>query len=400
MNRFKRIFVIVIDSLGVGEMPDSHLYGDQGTNTLQHLSFSKPDFSIPTLAKLGIGNITKVNNTPVNPLPLASYGKMKEISVGKDTLTGHWEIMGLEVKQSFPTFTNQGFPSALIEKLEVETGHKFIGNYAASGTEIIKTLGEEHLKTKALILYTSADSVLQIAAHEEIIPLQELYRVCEVARKITLENPEWMVGRIIARPFIGQDSSTFKRTANRHDYAVKPFDKTVLDHLKNHNFDVIAIGKINDIFDGEGITKAIKTKNNHQGMEETIAIAETHDFHGLCFVNLVDFDALYGHRRDAIGYATCLEEFDQQLGILIRFINEDDLLIICADHGNDPLHTGTDHTREYVLLLAYSLNLKAQNLGIRETFSDIGATILDNFNLSPMKNGTSFLKKITKGEIK
>lgn len=400
MKKFKRMFVIVTDSLGVGEMPDSHLYGDQHANTLKHLSYSKKDFSVPTLAKMGIGNITDVNNTPVNPSPLASYGKMKEISVGKDTLTGHWEIMGLEVKQSFPAFTDTGFPDALIEKLESETGHQFIGNYAASGTEIIKVLGEEHLKTKALILYTSADSVLQIAANEEIIPLQELYRVCEIARKITLENPEWMVGRIIARPFIGHDNASFKRTANRHDYAVKPFAKTTLDHLKENHFDVIAIGKINDIFDGEGITKVIKIKSNFQGMEETINIADTLAFHGLCFVNLVDFDALYGHRRDAIGYANCLEEFDQQLSTLINFIDEDDLLIICADHGNDPLHTGTDHTREYVLLLAYSLNLKGQNLGIRETFSDIGATILDNFALPPMKNGKSFLKNIIEGESK
>jgi phosphopentomutase len=376
------------------------LYGDQHANTLKHLSYSKKDFSVPTLAKMGIGNITDVNNTPVNPSPLASYGKMKEISVGKDTLTGHWEIMGLEVKQSFPAFTDTGFPDALIEKLESETGHQFIGNYAASGTEIIKVLGEEHLKTKALIIYTSADSVLQIAANEEIIPLQELYRVCEIARKITLENPEWMVGRIIARPFIGHDNASFKRTANRHDYAVKPFAKTTLDHLKENHFDVIAIGKINDIFDGEGITKVIKIKSNFQGMEETINIADTLAFHGLCFVNLVDFDALYGHRRDAIGYANCLEEFDQQLSTLINFIDEDDLLIICADHGNDPLHTGTDHTREYVLLLAYSLNLKGQNLGIRETFSDIGATILDNFALPPMKNGKSFLRNILKGESK
>ncbi len=400
MKQFKRIFVIVTDSLGVGEMPDSHLYGDQNTNTLKHLSYSKPNFSIPTLAKLGIGNITDVNGAPITSSPLASFGKMKEISVGKDTLTGHWEIMGLEVKQSFPAFTDSGFPPSLIEKLEIETGHKFIGNYAASGTEIIKVLGEEHLLTKALIIYTSADSVLQIAANEEIIPLQELYRVCEIARKITLENPEWMVGRIIARPFIGSSSDTFKRTANRHDYAVKPFDKTVLNHLKDNQLDVIAIGKINDIFDGEGITKSIKIKSNYQGMEETITIADTNEFHGLCFVNLVDFDALYGHRRDAVGYATCLEEFDQQLSTLIHFITNEDLLIICADHGNDPLHVGTDHTREYVLLLAYSPELEGQNLGIRETFSDIGATILDNFNLPPMKNGTSFLKNIIKGEIK
>ncbi|HKM30400.1 MAG TPA: phosphopentomutase [Bacilli bacterium] len=400
MKKFKRIFVIVADSLGVGEMPDSHLYNDQGANTLKHLSHSKKDFSIPTLAKLGIGNITDINNTPPNKSPLASYGKMKELSVGKDTLTGHWEMMGLEVKQSFPAFTDNGFPQELIKKLELETGHKFIGNYAASGTEIIKVLGEEHVKTKALIIYTSADSVLQIAANEDIVPLQELYRVCAIARKITLENPEWMVGRIIARPFIGSNNETFKRTANRHDYAVKPLAQTALDYLKENNHDVIAIGKINDIFDGEGITASTKIKSNYHGMEETIKIAEKIDFNGLCFVNLVDFDALYGHRRDAIGYANCLEEFDSQLKLLLNYIKDDDLLIVCADHGNDPTHFGTDHTREYVLLLAYSPSLKGQNLGVRNTFSDVGATILDNFALKPMENGKSFLKDLIKGEKK
>lgn len=400
MKKFKRIFVIVTDSLGVGEMPDSHLYNDKGANTLKHLSYSKKDFSIPTLAKLGIGNITDVNNTPPNKSPLASYGKMKELSVGKDTLTGHWEMMGLEVKQSFPAFTDNGFPQELIEKLELETGHKFIGNYAASGTEIIKILGEEHVKTKALIIYTSADSVLQIAANEDVIPLQELYRVCAIARKITLENPEWMVGRIIARPFIGSNSESFKRTTNRHDYAVKPLGKTALDYLKENNHDVIAIGKINDIFDGEGITASTKIKSNFHGMEETIKIAKEIDFNGLCFVNLVDFDALYGHRRDAIGYANCLEEFDSQLKILLSNIKDDDLLIVCADHGNDPIHSGTDHTREYVLLLAYSPSLNGHSLGIRDTFSDVGATILDNFSLKTMKNGRSFLKDLIKGEKK
>lgn len=381
-------------------MPDSHLYNDKGANTLKHLSYSKKDFSIPTLAKLGIGNITDVNNTPPNKSPLASYGKMKELSVGKDTLTGHWEMMGLEVKQSFPAFTDNGFPQELIEKLELETGHKFIGNYAASGTEIIKILGEEHVKTKALIIYTSADSVLQIAANEDVIPLQELYRVCAIARKITLENPEWMVGRIIARPFIGSNSESFKRTTNRHDYAVKPLGKTALDYLKENNHDVIAIGKINDIFDGEGITASTKIKSNFHGMEETIKIAKEIDFNGLCFVNLVDFDALYGHRRDAIGYANCLEEFDSQLKILLSNIKDDDLLIVCADHGNDPIHSGTDHTREYVLLLAYSPSLNGHSLGIRDTFSDVGATILDNFSLKTMKNGRSFLKDLIKGEKK
>ncbi|MDD3171823.1 MAG: phosphopentomutase [Bacilli bacterium] len=398
MENFKRIFVIVTDSLGVGEMADSPLYGDQGANTLKHLSYSKMDFSIPTLWKMGIGNITDVNNTPKNKEAIASYGKMREVSRGKDTLTGHWEIMGLKVEKTFPSFTENGFPQELISLLEKETGHKFIGNYATSGTEILKVLGEEHLATKSLIIYTSADSVLQIAANEEIIPLKELYRVCEIARKITLENPKWMVGRIIARPFIGKDKNTFKRTPNRHDYAVKPFAKTALNFLKETKHDVIAIGKINDIFDGEGITEVIKIKSNHQGMEETINIADTRDFHGLCFVNLVDFDALYGHRRDAIGYANCLEEFDTQLKVLLNFINDDDLLIVCADHGNDPIHSGTDHTREHVLLLAYSPLFKGQDLGIRETFADVGATILDNFNLKLMPLGKSFIKNIIKGE--
>ena len=336
---YKRVFVIVTDSLGVGECSDSHLYGDKGVNTFKHLSYSKKDFSIPVLEKLGVGLITDINNCKKVENPLASYGKCHELSVGKDTLTGHFEIMGLHVTKSFPSFTDNGFPDELIKELESKTGHKFIGNCAASGTEIIKDLGERHLKTKEIIIYTSADSVLQLAANEEVIPLDELYRVCEIARKITLENPEWMVGRIIARPFVGTNKDNFKRTSNRHDYAVKPFGKTVLDCLKEANYDVISIGKIRDIFDGEGITESNKIKSNFDGMEKTIEIAKNRDFIGLCFVNLVDFDALYGHRRDPIGYANCVEEFDRQLGELLQFLKEDDLLIICADHGNDPTHT-------------------------------------------------------------
>jgi phosphopentomutase len=301
--------------------------------------------------------------------------------------------MGLNVIKSFPSFTEHGCPKELIEKLEKETNHKFIGNIAASGTEIIKDLGEEHLKTKALIIYTSADSVLQIAANEEIIPLEELYRVCSIARRITLENPEWMVGRIIARPFIGQTKDTFTRTTNRHDYAVKPFGRTVLNELKDEKYDVIAIGKIKDIYDGEGITEAIKIKSNHHGMEETINVAKR-DFNGLCFVNLVDFDALYGHRRDAIGYAKSVEEFDRDLDHLLEYLTPQDLLIICADHGNDPTHTGTDHTREHTPLLVYNNSLDGMNLGIRKTFADIGATISDNFKVKAPKVGKSFLKEI------
>lgn len=388
--KFKRIFVIVADSLGVGDAKDAHKYGDEGANTLKHLSYSKKDFSIPTLQKMGIGNITDVNNTPKNENPIASYGRMQEISAGKDTLTGHWEIMGLEVLTPFPSFTDTGFPQELIKKLEEGTGRKVIGNISASGTEIIKDLGEEHMKTGAMIVYTSADSVLQIAAHEEIIPIPELYKICEYARKITLENKDWMVGRIIARPFIGKDKDSFVRTSNRHDYAVKPFGETTLVKLKKNGYDVIAVGKINDIYDGEGVTEAYKTKSNDHGMDITIEMAKK-DFTGLCFVNLVDFDALYGHRRDPVGYANCVEAFDRRLSELLPILKDDDLLIIVADHGNDPVHFGTDHTRENVPLLVYNKNLKAVNLGLRETYADIAATIAENFEVEKPEIGKSFL---------
>ncbi|MGD9604558.1 MAG: phosphopentomutase [Bacilli bacterium] len=393
MVKFKRIFLIIIDSVGAGAQEDAAKYHDLYTNTLKHLSYAKEDFYIPTLQKMGLGNITDINNTPPINNPLASYGKMREISVGKDTLTGHWELMGLHVTKSFPSFTDHGFPKELIDELEKQTNHHFIGNIAASGTEIIKDLGEEHLKTGSLIIYTSADSVLQIAASEDKVPLKELYRVCEIARKITLENPLWMVGRIIARPFVGSNPSNFTRTPNRHDYAVKPFENTVLTGLKQTNLDVIAIGKINDIFDGEGITKTTKIKSNAHGMDETIQTAKQ-AFNGLCFVNLVDFDALYGHRRDAYGYAKSIEEFDAYLSKLIPLIEKNDLLIISADHGNDPTHTGTDHTREFVPLIVYNPTLKGKNLGIRQTFADVGATIADNFLITKPNIGKSFLNEL------
>lgn len=391
--KYKRIFLIVADSLGVGALEDAAKYGDEGSNTLKHLSYAKPTFSIPTLAKLGIGNLTDVNNTPKVEEPLALFGKMKEVSVGKDTLTGHWEIMGLNVRTPFPSFQDNGFPAELIEKLESETGHKFIGNYAASGTEIIKELGEEHINTKAIIIYTSADSVLQLAANEAVIPLEELYKVCEIARRITLENPKWQVGRIIARPFVGTNKDNFTRTANRHDYSVKPFEKTALDYLSEAGYDVISVGKIYDIFDGQGIAESHKTKSNQHGMDITIELTDK-DFTGLCFVNLVDFDALYGHRRNAIGYAEAVEEFDRNLEKMLPKLNDDDLLIICADHGNDPTHTGTDHTREYTPLLVYNNKLKGRDLGVRETFADIAATICDNFNVKSPTLGSSFLKSL------
>lgn len=393
--KFKRVFVIVADSLGVGALEDAYKYNDEGANTLKHLSYAKSDFHIPVLESLGIGFITDINNTRPVENPLASYGKMRELSVGKDTLTGHFEIMGLKVDTPFPVFTETGFPKELVDLLEKETGHKFIGNIAASGTEIIKELGEEHIKTKALILYTSSDSVLQIAANESVIPLEELYRVCEIARKITLEHPQWMVGRIIARPFIGTNPENFTRTANRHDYAIKPFGKTTLDFLKEAGYDVIAIGKIRDIFDGEGITESIKTKSNLDGMMQTIEVAKR-NFTGLCFVNLVDFDAVYGHRRNALGYAQSVEEFDKTLETLLPLIKEEDLLIICADHGNDPLHHGTDHTREYVPLLVYNKNLPSVNLGIRETFADVGYTICDIFGTKKPSIGSNLLDDILK----
>lgn len=393
MKQFKRIFVIVADSLGVGYDEVAHKYNDEGANTFKHLSYSKANFSIPNLEKMGIGNIVELNNVKKTNSPLASFGKMREKSIGKDTLTGHWELMGLELNVSFPSFTEHGFPKELIDKLEQESGYKVIGNVSASGTEILKDLGEEHMRTKAIIVYTSADSVLQIAAHEEIIPIQELYRICEIARKITLDNPKWMVGRIIARPFLGKDKDSFVRTTNRHDYAVKPFSKTVLSSLKENHFDVISVGKISDIFNGEGITASNKIKSNHDGMMKTLEIAKS-NFHGLCFVNLVDFDALYGHRRNALGYAEAVEEFDQDLLPLINELDEDDLLIICADHGNDPTHKGTDHTREFVPLLAYHKNNLGNNLGIRTSFADIGATIADNFKIELPYIGTSFLKEV------
>ena len=393
-NKFKRVFVIVMDSLGVGAGDDAYKYNDEGTNTLKHLSYAKKDFSIPTLQKLGLGNITDVNNTEFNENHLASYGVMKELSVGKDTLTGHWEMMGLKVDTAFPAFTETGFPQELIDELKKQTGHDFIGNIAASGTEILKDLGEEHIKTKKLIIYTSADSVLQIACNEDVFPIEEQYRVCEIARKVTLSKKEWMVGRIIARPFIGDNKDNFTRTAKRHDYAVNPSGKTVLESLKENDYSVIAVGKINDIFNGVGVTETIKTKSNEHGMDETIKLLEK-DFTGLCFVNLVDFDAVYGHRRDALGYAECVERFDKKINLFLEGLNEDDLVILSADHGNDPIHSGTDHTRENVPLIVYSKKVNNPvDLGIRESFSDIGCTIADNFNVEKPLIGKSFLDQL------
>lgn len=386
MERFKRIFVIVMDSLGVGEMEDSAEFGDVGVNTLGHISQAVEQFYIPNLQKTGMANITHLKQVKPVEKTLGYYGKIREKSKGKDTMTGHWEMMGLEVTKPFKTFTETGFPPELIAELERRTGHKVIGNKSASGTEILDELAEEEIASGHMIVYTSADSVLQICGNEETFGLDELYRCCEIAREITMKD-EWRVGRVIARPYVGKKKGEFKRTSNRHDYALKPFGRTALNALKDAGLDVISVGKIKDIFDGEGITEAYKSKSSVHGMEQTLELAQK-DFHGLCFVNLVDFDALWGHRRNPAGYAAEIERFDVNLGKLLPLMNPDDLLIITADHGNDPTYTGTDHTREKVPFLAYSPSMSGSGeLPETDTFAVIGATAADNFAV-PMPEGT------------
>jgi phosphopentomutase len=390
-KRFERIFLIVMDSVGIGEAPDAKEFGDEGANTLGSIAEAFNGLHVPELEKLGLGKIAPLKGVKNVPTPLASYGIMQEASLGKDTMTGHWEIMGLYIDTPFRVFPD-GFPAELLDELEARTGRKIIGNKPASGTEILVELGEEHVKTGALIVYTSADSVLQIAAHEKVVPLKELYQICEIARELTLDE-KYMVGRIIARPFVGEVGH-FKRTPNRHDYALKPFDRTVMNELKDAGFDVIAIGKINDIYDGEGVTQSLRTVSNMDGMDKLLETFEM-EFTGLSFVNLVDFDALFGHRRDPIGYGKALEEFDVRLEEVLAKMKEDDLLIITADHGNDPVHPGTDHTREYVPLLVYAKGMKTgHELPVRETFADIGATIAENFTVTMPKFGTSFLESV------
>ncbi len=392
MNKYKRIFVIVMDSLAIGQAKDAHLYGDEGSDTFGNIA-KNYDLKIPNLQKLGISNLHPLKGVQKVGNPLGYYSVLHESSVGKDTLTGHWELMGLQVDTPFVVFTDTGFPKDLMDELCKKTGHGYLGNYSASGTEIIKELGQEHIETGKMIVYTSADSVLQIAAHEKNFGLDELYRCCEIAREITMK-PEWRVGRIIARPFIGETAETFKRTANRHDYAISPYEETVLDFLKQAGYDVISVGKINDIFSGCGITEALKSKSNAEGMEVTIAQTEK-DFTGVCFTNLVDFDALWGHRRNVEGYGKEIEIFDKYLGDLIKKVNDDDLIILTADHGNDPTWTGTDHTREAVPMLAYSKSFtKSGRLEDGKTFANVGATIAENFNIKSTGNGESFLDKL------
>ncbi|MED3961919.1 phosphopentomutase [Niallia taxi] len=388
---FKRVFLIVMDSVGIGEAPDAEKFGDLGAHTLGHIAEKMNGLHMPNMGKLGLSNIEAIKGIDKADKPLAHYTKMQEASNGKDTMTGHWEIMGLRIDTPFRVFP-EGFPDELLQELETKTGRKIIGNKPASGTEILDELGEEHMKSGDLIVYTSADSVLQIAAHEEVVPLKELYEICELARELTLDE-KYMVGRIIARPFLGEPGN-FKRTANRHDYALKPFDRTVMNELKDNGLDSIAIGKISDIYDGEGVTQSLRTVSNMDGMDKLLETLHM-DFTGVSFLNLVDFDALYGHRRDPIGYGKALEEYDARLTEVLPLLNEDDLLIITADHGNDPVAPGTDHTREYVPLLVYNKAISAgRELPLKETFADIGATIADNFQVTLPKHGKSFLKEL------
>lgn len=387
--KFKRIFVIVMDSLGIGAEPDAELYGDATTDTFGHIS-EKYQLTIPNLQKLGIANLHPLKGVQKVGKPMGYYGILQEASRGKDTLTGHWEIMGLKVDHPFVAFTDTGFPAELMEELKEKTGHDWLGNYAASGTEILKDLGEQSIKEGKMIVYTSADSVLQIAAHEQHFGLEELYRCCQIAREITMK-PQWRVGRVIARPFVGETSETFTRTSNRHDYAIAPYGETVLDHLKEAGYDVISVGKINDIYSGHGITEAFKSKSNSNGMEITIDQTEK-DFTGICFTNLVDFDALWGHRRNPIGYGEEIDRFDKYLGELMQKVNDDDLIILTADHGNDPTWTGTDHTREQVPCIAYSPSFKEYGqLPLAKTFANIGYTVAENFDVKRPENGQSFL---------
>lgn len=391
-KRYKRIFVIVCDSMGIGNAEDAALYGDEGANTLKHISEAKKGLDIPQLESLGLGYLGDFTGVKKGDFQ-GKIATLKEVSNAKDTLTGHWEMMGLKVTEPLRVFTETGFPEEFITLFEEKTGRKCIGNYAASGTEILDQLGEHQSHTGDWIVYTSADSVFQIAANEDIIPLDELYDACKIARELLMDE-RWKVGRVIARPYIGNKKGAFRRTANRHDYALAPFGKTVLNALQENHYDVISVGKIADIFSNSGITEAYHTSSNEDGMNKTINLLDK-DFCGLTFTNLVDFDAVYGHRRNPIGYGDAIEAFDKQLAAFIKKMKEDDLVIITADHGNDPTWTGTDHTREQVPLIAYCPSMAtSENLGLIESFAVIGATVADNFFTENPGIGVSLLKQV------
>lgn len=391
--KYKRIFLLICDSLGIGNGQDASSYDDEGANTLKHICDACNGLDIPNLEGLGLGNLGDFEGIYPLRSQLGYTLKLNELSSGKDTITGHFEMMGIYTKKPLITFTKTGFPDEFIKLFEAKTGRKCVGNKAASGTKIIEEYANHQEKTGDWIVYTSADSVFQIAANENIIPLQELYDACKIARELTMD-PRWKVGRVIARPFIKNKDGSYTRTSSRHDFALKPPAITVLDNLKNNNYDVIGIGKIADIFANQGITKDIKTTNNNDTMNKTIEIAKT-DFNGLCFVNLVDFDSNYGHRRDPIGYGKAIKEFDLQLEELMKYLRPDDLLMISSDHGNDPTFKGTDHTREQVPLIIYSKELiKPKQLPEMDSFAVIGATIADNFEVELPEIGNSILDKI------
>ncbi|NLA33261.1 MAG: phosphopentomutase [Tenericutes bacterium] len=386
--RFKRIFLIVLDGIGVGASNDADNYGDINANTLKHIHEHFPLF-IPNLQKLGFLNTINMDD---NPNVDAYYTIARPNNIGKESLTGHYELMGIKNEEPFQTFTKNGFPRELIEEIENRTGRRVIGNKAASGTEIIEELGERHLNYGALIVYTSADSTLQIAAHEDVIPISQLYKYCEIVRQITLKK-EWLVGRVIARPFVGKPGK-FKRTSERKDFALKPPYPSVLNFLRDKNHNVIAIGKINDIFDGEGINKVIKTDSNNDAINKLTDIMDK-NFTGLCFTNLCDFDSIYGHRRNVEGFAKSIEEFDVQIPIILNKLNENDLLILTADHGNDPTMPGSDHTRENVPVVIFSRDFKEpKKLDILTSLANIGATIAENFELEQPIIGESVLSKL------
>jgi phosphopentomutase len=391
--KFKRVFMIIMDSVGAGELPDAKEYNDEGSNTIGNIAKNYEGFKLPNLEKLGLGKITDIKGVSSEIDTIGSYTKAAELSVGKDTMTGHWEIMGLHITKPFQVFTDTGFPKELLDEITRQTGRGIIGNKSASGTAILDELGEEHMKTGDIIVYTSADSVLQIAAHEEIVPIEELWDICKKTRAITMKD-EWKVGRIIARPFLGPKAGEFERTSNRHDYALSPFGPTVMNHMKDAGLDVIALGKINDIYNTEGITEYEYTTSNDNGMEKLVKSMDK-DFTGLSYLNLVDFDAKFGHRRNVEGYAEALMTFDDQLTEVLDKLNEDDLLLITADHGNDPTHPGTDHTREYIPVVVYSKSLnESVEIPVLESFADIGATIADNFGVKAGEIGQSFLNEL------
>ncbi|MFA0815968.1 MAG: phosphopentomutase [Anaerofustis sp.] len=385
----KRAIIVVLDSVGIGELPDASNYGDQGSATLQHIYSAMNGFSLPNLEKLGLGNISNAAPIPRKEQPIGAYGKMAEQSPGKDTTTGHWEMSGIILKKAFRTFP-QGFGDDIMQKFKEETGYDYLCNRPISGTEVIKLLGEEHMRTKKLIVYTSADSVFQIAAHEKIIPLDELYRVCRITRKIL---DAYHVGRVIARPFIGDSPETFVRTPNRRDFSMEPYEKTILQAIKDAGMDVAGVGKIEDIFAKQGLTKAIHTVSNQDGIDKTLDYMKDVE-HGLIFTNLVDYDMLYGHRNNVAGYANALSEFDDRLPEIMNAMRDDDLLFLTADHGCDPTTPSTDHSREYVPLLVFGKKIKPTDLGIRTTFSDLGQTIAEYLGTDALNHGVSFLANI------